>query len=130
MPNEYYADDPPKLPSTGDYTCGCIGGNHPVECSNCRGNIWSYGKLVGEVSKRLCSTWHCHCFLKWELSQQADVGKQPVYETFKAAPYNFASRIMPRGPQLEKTFEDCWLYLGTWAPRCGSGWNASPLKRH
>ncbi|POS69825.1 hypothetical protein DHEL01_v211781 [Diaporthe helianthi] len=109
MPNEYYADDPPKLPSTGDYTCGCIGGNHPVECSNCRGNIWSYGKQGGN-----------HRLLERELShQRANVGKQPIHEAFKGTPYNFASRI-----KLERWSSDTGGWRGQ-TPRLEVYWSKS-----
>ena len=53
---------------------------------------------MGEVSQRVCSTWHRHRLFESDLPQQADVGQQPVYKAFKGAPHDFASRIKERNP--------------------------------
>lgn len=51
------------------------------------------GISVGQVSQRVCPARYRDHLFKSNLSQQADVGKQLVYEAVEGAPHGFASRI-------------------------------------
>lgn len=54
------------------------------------------GISVGQVSQRVCPARHRDHIFESNLSQQADVGQQLIYEAVEGAPHGFASRVEAR----------------------------------